>query len=386
MVSNAYPGLIDGIQPNCSYDDTWSTGIEVVDCHMLVNYFSRISPHLWLAAQQQAAVTGHMNISSCVAWEALFVPVANPNGGCGLPPEEEYPTKADGCRGSLADYMKSVVGTREEDGFGNLAYDNVGVQYGLNALNSGLIVPEQFVDLNEKIGSIDIDFEHVPERREADPNSLRYLYQTGQINDGRQLDQVAMIDLRGSSNLEIHTDFHTYSMRRRLLEANGHADNHAIWSSHVPLVGDPAWSSEAFLTLDRWLAAVEADTSDAPREVKIARNRPDNAVDSCWVAGRQITDMNLCRPAFPYFGAPRIAAGGPSTHDVGKCQLKALNPADYEVQFTPDQWSRLQAAFPQGVCDWSKPGVDQVSSTPWMTFENGPGGQPLGPAPVSQTL
>jgi hypothetical protein len=96
--------------------------------------------------------------------------------------------------------------------------------------------------------------------------------------------------------------------------------------------------------------------------------------------------MNLCRPAFPYFGAPRIAAGGPVSHDVIKCQLKPLDQADYSLQFTADQWARLQAAFPTGVCDWSKPGVDQVPSIPWMTFENGPGGQALGPAPVSTPL
>ena len=42
-----------------------------------------------------------------------------------------------------------------------------------------------------------------------------------------------------------------------------------------------------------------------------------------------------------------------------KCQLKPLDFAAYPVTFTPAQQARLQAAFPTGVCDWSKPGVDE---------------------------
>jgi hypothetical protein len=34
--------------------------------------------------------------------------------------------------------------------------------------------------------------------------------------------------------------------------------------------------------------------------------------------------------------------------------------ADYKVSFSDAQKSRLKAIFPEGVCDWSKPGVSQV--------------------------
>jgi hypothetical protein len=67
-----------------------------------------------------------------------------------------------------------------------------------------------------------------------------------------------------------------------------------------------------------------------------------------------------------------------------KCQLKPLNPADYSVTFTVDQWARLQKAFPNGVCNWIKPSVDVQPTVPWLTYEEGPGGKPLGPAPVSK--
>ncbi|MGH2829180.1 MAG: DUF6351 family protein, partial [Actinomycetota bacterium] len=59
---------------------------------------------------------------------------------------------------------------------------------------------------------------------------------------------------------------------------------------------------------------------------------------------------------------------------------------DYTDSFTQEQWTRLQSAFPTGVCDWSKPGVDQVRSMPWTTFAGGPGGVPLGAPPVSESF
>jgi len=48
------------------------------------------------------------------------------------------------------------------------------------------------------------------------------------------------------------------------------------------------------------------------------------------------------------------------------------------------QLSRLHATFPDGVCDWSKPGVGQQEAISPLTFVAGPGGQPLPPAPVSR--
>lgn len=181
MVANAYPGLIDGILPNCSYEDNWSTGAEVVDCHLLLNYFRETSPHLWPVVRQQAEVTGHASISTCYAWEALFANRSDPDSGCSVPVEQRYDaaTNPGGARCTLQDYYVSLLGRRAPSqwsepeqrigmGFAKLPYDNVGVQYGLEALQSGLITAEQFVDLNEKVGGIDIDFNFVEDRRRAE--------------------------------------------------------------------------------------------------------------------------------------------------------------------------------------------------------------------------
>jgi hypothetical protein len=197
---------------------------------------------------------------------------------------------------------------------------------------------------------------------------------------------VPIIDLRGSSNAEIHTDFNSYAMRQRLLRNNGHADNHVIFTTDTPLIVPPSVAAEAFELMDGWLAAIEADASDDPQEVKVVRHKPAGAVDSCYIGGEKITDQAKCRAAFPYFGSTRIAAGGPLSNHYLKCELKPLDPRDYSVSFSDDQWQRLRAVFPDGVCDWNRPPVGEQPSVPWMSFETGPGGEPLGPQPVSQPL
>ena len=75
-----------------------------------------------------------------------------------------------------------------------------------------------------------------------------------------------------------------------------------------------------------------------------------------------------------------------------RCELAPLPdtaPTDGSYGSAPfalDQWERLKATFPDGVCDWSKPLPDRQPSIPWLTFKAGPGGQPLGDPPVSVSV
>lgn len=262
-------------------------------------------------------------------------------------------------------------------GFANRPFDNVGVQYGLTALESGLITPEQFVDMNEKVGGLDIDWNWQPQRSEADPAALVTAYRAGKVTDMRKAAKVPIIDLPVPANVEIHTPVHSEVLRQRLIEANGHAGNHVIWQ------GTAFASSESFLLMDRWLAAIEKDERDIPLEEKVVANRPADAVDAYWIGDRKITDTSVCRTAFPYYATPRIAAGGPLADNVMKCQLKPLSRDDYTVDFTNSQWERLKKAFADGVCDYRKAPVGKQPSVPWLTFADSPGGQPLGPPPAS---
>jgi hypothetical protein len=105
-------------------------------------------------------------------------------------------TNPTGCRGDVRDFEISIYGKRPSSlwiapekiagGFAGWAYDNVGVQYGLNALFSGVITPEQFVDLNEKVGGMNIDHDPQAARSVADPGTIETAYRSGRINDGSQ--------------------------------------------------------------------------------------------------------------------------------------------------------------------------------------------------------
>jgi hypothetical protein len=293
-------------------------------------------------------------------------------------------------RCTVQDYNIAVWGGRGKDGFAGRPLDNVGVQYGLQALQSGRILPEQFVDLNERIGGLDIDGQVVRQREVADPATVDTAYRANQITEGHNLSRVPIIDLRGTGNEEIHNDYHSYSLRDRLRNANGDAANQVIWTTATDSFatvgrGVPVGVlTTAFDTLDRWLAAIEADHRAGSLPEKARRDRPAAAVDACFVGRRKIVDEATCNALFPHFGNARIAAGGPTANDVVKCSLQPLNRADYDVTFTDAQWARLQAAFPTGVCDWrATAAARRPAPLTWPSFANGPGGRPLGPAPVS---
>ena len=76
-----------------------------------------------------------------------------------------------------------------------------------------------------------------------------------------------------------------------------------------------------------------------------------------------------CEGLYPSNSFPREVAGAAVAADIVKCQVKPLAPSDYAVAFNAAQWSRLQAAFPAGVCNWSRPGVEQqpLAGT-WQRF------------------
>jgi hypothetical protein len=387
VIAATYPGLLNGIQPNCSYTDVLTTGSEVFDCHLLVNYFTRVSPALWPDPVQRALVDGHADITDCFAWDAAFAPVNDPSRAvnCNLPPALVYPNPG-GVRCTLQDYQIAVWGKRS-DGFARVTAGNVGVQYGLTALNSGKITPAQFVDLNTKIGGKTIDWAFQPARSAPDPEALRIAYRAGQVTDARQLATVPIIDLRGyAETREIHTSFHSHKMRAKLDRDNGHHANQIIWTfpPSPSILPPPAIALQSLLLMDRWLAAIETDRSHKPLSAKVIAHKPAAAVDACWINGTQVTDPTRCAATFPPHADARIAAGSPLTDDVLQCRLDRPKRTDYRVTFTDAEWAALRSAFPSGVCDWRKPGADQRPSTAWMTFAGGPGGRPLGDPPSSR--
>jgi hypothetical protein len=141
---------------------------------------------------------------------------------------------------------------------------------------------------------------------------------------------------------------------------------------------------DALTGIDKWILAIKADTSSKSPTEKVVANKPADLVNACYTdAGKAIvadpkavkvekmTDMAKCDAIFPQYSHPRIVAGSPVTEDVFKCQLKPIDAKDYKAAPTAAQMMQLQAAFPQGVCDYTKPGVGQTTKiTTWAFFKD----------------
>ena len=391
-VSN-YPGLLQGIIPSAHFQDTWTPYREFADCGLLARFYAQkvAAGTPWTEAQK-ANTDGHANASTCEGPIQTFMAgrtasYINPTvgGGCEGNPWTWSPTNLTGERCTTQDFQEAVFGNRAPDatdpiGYARRPLDSVGLQYGLVGLSNGFISPAMFVDLNANIGCYDINQNWQPQRCVADPDAVEIAHSSGRITHGKQMANVAMIDLRNNDDTEEHYNFRVYVTRNRLLSANGTAANQAIWRTTN---GGSPNSTLAFNTMNQWLAAIEADQSNIPLVQKIINDRPPLAVDTCF-QGTTPVAPSLCDAVYRTFTDTRVAAGEPQTSDIMKCQLKPLNRADYNVVFTDAQWASLQTTFSSGVCDYSKPGVGQVAPEPWQTFADGPGGHPLPEAPTSK--
>jgi hypothetical protein len=261
-----------------------------------------------------------------VYWTSLGIP----DDGCpGVPSEETYnaETNPGGVRCTLADYMINVFGPRPSSvwsdpekqigrGFAGMPLDNVGVQYGIEALKNGLITTDQFVDLNEKIGGADIDINPTPDRFAADQPALLNSYKSGAVNSANNLDRVAIIDLRGPDPGAFHDAYRTWAIRARLEREHGTTANHVIWFGAVPLFGDTNCANEALVAMDRWLAAVEVDHAPGTLAQKIIRDRPSDVNDRCsQVEGLELVTLpgigTVCelKDVQTRYGTPRTVAG-----------------------------------------------------------------------------
>jgi hypothetical protein len=398
LIAGAYPGILDGIMPSLTFPDATTYFIDTPDCRLVLRRYLNGRP---LSEETKRVIGGWSTWSTC---ENSLGPRTNRIGPddcpAAIPIEARYDARTNptGLRCSIYEAMRNVYGTKSYPEisptpvveFGRSPHDNTGVQYGLLALNQGLINKDLFLDLNENVGGWDIDFQWRPERAEADRGAVRIAYQTGRVTSGRGglrttpiIDERSYLDDQGN----FHASYYSFVMRERLRRDNGHSNNYVLQrhGSGVSLAG------ENLALMDEWLANIALDTSADDLADKVVRAKPAALVESCWDGqGNQIVERQTfdgdrlydnrdgrCNTLYPPHTGPRMIAGGPLTNDVLKCQLKPLNPSDYpRVIFTEGEWARLQAIFPDGVCDWSRPGVaqDAVPST-WLSF---------GPSPVNR--
>lgn len=386
QIADNYPGLLDGIIPGCSFPDVNSGTIPMVtDARLLVRYFD--SAGVVFTPEEQRAVAGFLTLAT--------MPNVSRNAGriamefCPevLPEALRYhPTdNPGGARCDVYDHYLNVFGRDPTTGFARRPLDNIGVQYGLAALNDGAITTTQFLDLNETIGGYDHDGNFRAERTVADADAVRLAYETGRVTSGGGgLAEIPIIDYRGYSddreNGDVHVRYQSFSMRERLRAANGRVDHHimlveddrhGLYSSQSPVL------REALSQMDAWLGVLTSDTSDDAWIDKVMRAKPSDLIDACWsredepvkIAEAQVRGAGRCDALYPSPPAPREVAGAPLASQVLKCQLKPVDAADYEGTFTAAEMDRLRNIFADGVCDWSKPGVGQTElKGTWLTF------------------
>src|SRR5882724_4818436 len=435
--ASIFPGLLDGIQPSCDYPDSITTGLEVTDCVLLVNFYAGPEWTSLMTGLTQAqinakktAINGHLDQVGCQSWNNAFgfnnkpgnyarTLVANQTTGalvtlvesrnnCLLPAALVYDpvTNPNGTRCGDADLSAAVWGTTAGIPAGSIRArqtgDNVGIQYGLKALLAGAITPEEFVTLNEKIGGFDADWNRRAERTAADLAALGIAYRAGIVASGRNLGKLPIIDSRGFDEQGIHYIWRSFAERDRIDAANdGNHGNQVMWRYGTGLL--PATAAQfaavtlkSLLTMDTWLSnlnvsAPKETLNSVRRQAEVILGKPAAAVDFCFLTGdtnftTPVTDVALCDadPRLPKHASPRQVAGGPLAENILKCELKPLNSVDYApLVFSSAQWARLQAGFPDGVCDWSEKGVGQRRAASPLTFADGPGGKRLPPPPVS---
>jgi hypothetical protein len=366
------PKLFDGVMILCTFPDPLSIAFSGSDGHLLTHLFFATNPGAF-SDDQIAAITGYKSVKA-------FTDAANQAGRTDpVPGRVDYPgynsapfnaivpvgirydpvANPTGIRGTVYDAGKNIYGIDPATGFALRPFDNVGVQYGLDALNAGVISVDQFILLNSQVGGYDQDANYVLGRTTGNPGAMLRAQQSGlQLGGNGGLASIPVFDVSGIVNDDsgYHYQWFHFALRDRLAQMNGNADNHVMWRGS-PVPANPAW--KAFID---WVAAYKADTAPGTQREKVIRNKPIE--DGCWngntfIPERQTLSSSAntaCNALFPSWTFPRRVAGGPVAANIMKCDLKPVSASDYKVPLTARQLNAIQRIFFNGVCDWSKPG------------------------------
>lgn len=377
MIAQNYPGILDALSPVIPFPDAISVAPGVSDCGLLASFYETAGRDF--TEEQRSAVNGHRTTGACALWISSFLSAIDPAVGCDprIPDEQIFSTEnTDGIRCTLQDLNRNEFGVNRATGYARRPLDNVGVQYGLKAVNDGTISVDQFLDLNEKIGGYDINGEIVAARERASAADMRHAYETGRVLSGggglRDL-PIITVNLYSDAYGDIHDRFRLFTIRERLKRDGQVNRNAVIWTRRSEgdiasaLTGGAFDPSDAVALLDRWLTI---------------GYRPAEAVDNCTdtdgnlISGDDIyTEPGPCRDLYPVYGDPRTAAGAPIVNDRMKCRRQPVDPDDYDVELSDTQVERLRDIFPRGVCNWRARGVGQAPlAATWIDYSRPPFG------------
>jgi len=415
-----HKGLLDAAIPQYSYPDMVTQAIHIGDCELMEFYMDVIDganprwmdwPSRTLVEGLNASAsvfnpfTGTLGNSECVnAWRGLSPLVLNPLYGFVSGQELIYPPETMlGVQWTHFGDAINVYGTAD-DGYARNYWDNVGVQYGLDAVATGAITPGEFLQLNAVIGGwknepdmvqegspfyppgvidfgnwdpwsarnqvFSIDGTPAP-RTEGDILAMNAAYESGLVFMGDM--DIPTIDWRHylESVLDMHNSHQSFASRQRIRDRRGNSDNQVIWFTDID--GGPQFDQtpEAFEVMDEWMRNIQANPS-----LGIAGNKPPRAVDRCFDAnGEQIAagdevwngilddePAGACTARFKVYSTSRVVAGGPLRGSQFKCALQPVSEALAKGLYgvwepSPAELFMLEQIFPQGVCDFSQPDV-----------------------------
>jgi hypothetical protein len=388
LLAHNYPGILDGLILQLPFPDTTTINARGLDCSLLENYYARAAsnPAAWTPAKQ-AAVNGYrLDVNNRTLCKAIHPSLGqfkvDPRLGFDavVPLALRYDpvSNRNGARATIWDNMVNIFGIDNATGFARVSYDNVGVQYGLKALNDGVISKQEFLDLNERIGGYSVDGDNVAARSVGNLTGIAIEYQTGRVVTGSGL-ILPMIEIRQylDDQANVHDRVWTFAMKERMFRDKGHTDNLVAWV-YASNLDQSFFTRLALQGMDDWLKNINAAPTRKTRryEQTVIRQKPEWLGDACWDPnGQKIEEVfvynapSRCNALFPTFLMPRMVAGGPLTNDVFKCALKPVALSDYVVSFTADEQQRLRNIFPHGVCDWSAPAVErQPFQGTWQSF------------------
>jgi Tannase-like family of unknown function (DUF6351) len=396
-IADEFPGLVDGIIVGCSFPEVLMAQItNQSDADLFAHYFTN-SKAKW-SPKEQAAATGYPNATTPANVGYYAIRIKAQGGSCvdQVPSSVRFDraTNPNGVRCDIYDHYADVLGRDPSTGAVRRPIDNVGVQYGLGALDEGAISVEQFLDLNRSIGGYDQDGNYRADRSVGDVTAIRHIYETGRVTyGGLGLRHTPIIDYRGyvdqpENSNEVHSRVHSFSLRERLLKVNGSFANHVMlvesgmpgttgqFSDASPIL------SHALTQMDEWLTNLSAGSNvQPPTLAQIALAKPADLKDACFTDNGRVKIEELqvyrgdtaCNRLYPAFAMPRLVAGEPLANNVLKCQLKPPDQHDYKVRFTASELAELKEIFPTGVCNYAVSGVGQVPTQgTWQIFSSPP--------------
>ena len=208
-------------------------------------------------------------------------------------------------------------------------------------------------------------------RSEGNQEAGYAAYRSGMVFRGK-LD-IPVIDWRHylEHRLDMHNSHQSFASRQRLLNYDGDASNQLIWFTDArPGTPQSDPTPQAFLVLDALDQEHRGEPGQERRREQAGRReglllrderQPDRDGRRRLERDPRRRAAGACTQAFPTFSTSRIVAGGPIEGSIFKCALQPVDRGDSRTAsygaWTPSdsQVAQLNAIFPSGVCDYSKP-------------------------------